>query len=121
MPAEQKKKAAAPKKASISVGLNKGHLLAKRKQKERPVHRKGIQSNRQKLIKEVIRDVVGFTPYEKRLMELLRNGLDKRALKLAKRKLGTHRRGKNKWNEMQTAVRKVRENRQKEAEQQKQE
>ena len=40
-----------------------------------------------KLIRELIRDVVGSAPYEKRLMELLKVGRDKRALKLAKRKV----------------------------------
>lgn len=40
-----------------------------------------------KLVKEVIADVAGHAPYERRVMELLRNGLDKRALKLAKRKV----------------------------------
>jgi len=40
-----------------------------------------------KNIRELIRDVVGSAPYEKRLMELLKVGRDKRALKLAKRKV----------------------------------
>lgn len=38
-------------------------------------------------IRDLIRDVVGSAPYEKRLMELLKVGRDKRALKLAKRKV----------------------------------
>ena len=42
---------------------------------------------RVKNIRELIRDVVGSAPYEKRLMELLKVGRDKRALKLAKRKV----------------------------------
>ena len=40
-----------------------------------------------KNIRELVRDVVGSAPYEKRLMELLKVGRDKRALKLAKRKV----------------------------------
>ena len=48
---------------------------------------------RVKNIRELIRDVVGSAPYEKRLMELLKVGRDKRALKLAKRKV-RHRRKK---------------------------
>ena len=39
------------------------------------------------MIRDLIRDVVGSAPYEKRLMELLKVGRDKRALKLAKRKV----------------------------------
>ena len=39
------------------------------------------------MIRGLIRDVAGSAPYEKRLVELLKNGRDKRALKLAKRKV----------------------------------
>ena len=42
---------------------------------------------RVKNIRDLVRDVVGGAPYEKRLMELLKVGRDKRALKLAKRKV----------------------------------
>lgn len=42
---------------------------------------------RVKMIRELVRDVAGSAPYEKRLMELLKVGRDKRALKLAKRKV----------------------------------
>ena len=39
------------------------------------------------MIRDLIREVAGSAPYEKRLIELLKNGRDKRALKLAKRKV----------------------------------
>lgn len=39
------------------------------------------------MIRGLIREVAGSAPYEKRLIELLKNGRDKRALKLAKRKV----------------------------------
>ena len=39
------------------------------------------------MVRELIREVAGFAPYEKRLMELLKVGKDKRALKLAKKKV----------------------------------
>ena len=42
---------------------------------------------RVKLIRDLVRDVVGTAPYEKRMMELLKTGRDKRALKLSKRKV----------------------------------
>lgn len=58
------------------------------------------------MIRELIREVAGSAPYEKRLIELLKNGRDKRALKLAKRKLGTHLRGKKKREEMGNLMRK---------------
>ena len=45
------------------------------------------------MIREVIRSVVGYAPYEVRLKELLKTGTSidaKKALRLAKRKLGGH-------------------------------
>merc|ERR1712146_865767 len=45
--------------------------------------------------------VCGFAPYEKRAMELLAQGFDKRALKFCKKRLGTHRRGKKKRSELE--------------------
>jgi len=48
------------------------------------------------LVSEVIKEVVGLAPYEKRVAEFLKNGLDKRALRLASRRLGSHQRGKKK-------------------------
>ncbi len=43
---------------------------------------------RVKFIRDVIREVAGMAPYEKRIVELLKIGKDKRALKVAKRKVG---------------------------------
>jgi len=93
--------------------------VTKRKQDVRPSRKKGIIGKGRKLAKEVVREVCGFAPYERRLLELLRNGLEKRALKLAKKKLGTHIRAKRKWAEMQDSLRKQREQRQREAAEQK--
>jgi len=45
--------------------------------------------------------VVGFSPYEKRTMELLRISKDKKALKFLKRRIGQHVRAKRKRDEMQ--------------------
>mmetsp|Transcript_2809 Transcript_2809/g.4475 ORF Transcript_2809/g.4475 Transcript_2809/m.4475 type:complete len:109 (-) Transcript_2809:77-403(-) len=94
-------------KSGIAVGLNKGRVVATRKLAARPAQRKGKLGKRVKNIRELIRDVVGSAPYEKRLMELLKVGRDKRALKLAKRKLGTHLRGKKKREEMGNLLRKM--------------
>ncbi len=43
-----------------------------------------VLNKRVKVIRDVIREVAGFAPYEKRAMELLRIDKDKRALKFIK-------------------------------------
>ena len=42
---------------------------------------------RVKFVRDVIREVAGFAPYEKRCQELLRVSKDKRALKYCKKKV----------------------------------
>eukprot|EP01084_Bolivina_argentea_P021685 40299_1 len=49
-----------------------------------------------KFVVSVIRETVGWAPYEKRIMELLRAGNPKKALKFAKNRLGSHPRAKRK-------------------------
>ena len=65
-------------------------------------------SKRVHFVRSLIREVAGFAPYEKRITELLKVGKDKRALKVAKRKLGTHKRAKKKREEMSNVLRKMR-------------
>ena len=40
-----------------------------------------------KFVRDIIREVAGLAPYEKRVTELLKVGKDKRALKLCKKKV----------------------------------
>lgn len=47
---------------------------------------------RTRLIREVVRDVAGLAPYERRVSELLKVGKDKRALKLCKKKVSNQQR-----------------------------
>lgn len=61
-------------------------------------------NKRVKFIRELVREVVGFAPYERRIMELLKNSKDKRARKLAKKRLGTMRRAKKKVDELSTVL-----------------
>jgi len=93
----------------IARGLNKGFITKKVDKKPRPsaCRSQGKTHPRVKLVREVVREVAGFAVYEKRIIELLRIGsaaTQKRALKFAKKKLGTHKRGKNKREEMQEAL-----------------
>nr|CCQ18647.1 60S ribosomal protein L36 [Sycon ciliatum] len=84
----------------MAVGLNKGHKVTKNAAKSRPVRRKGTLNKRVKFVRDIVREVVGFAPYEKRAMELLKVGKDKRALKFVKKRLGAHIRGKRKRDEL---------------------
>ncbi|XP_063990725.1 large ribosomal subunit protein eL36 [Diachasmimorpha longicaudata] len=95
----------------LAVGLTKGHKttkirVAKNKvEKEktvvlRPARLKGRQTKHSKFVRDLIREVTGHAPYEKRAMELLKVSKDKRALKFLKRRLGTHIRAKRKREEL---------------------
>ena len=59
------------------MGLNKGHIVTKihqKKIKPRVSHKKGKLGERVRFIREVIREVTGLSPYEKRIVELLKVG-----------------------------------------------
>merc|ERR1712157_2946 len=92
----------------LSVGLDKGHIVTKKQKKATPASRKGRLATRVSLVREIVKEVAGMAPYEKRIAELLRIGKDKRALKYAKKKLGTHVRGKRKREEIADVLRKAR-------------
>jgi len=99
----------------LAVGVKKvkGFKVTKRTVANPPSRRRGRPSETRKLVKGVIREVCGFAPYERRIMELLRNGLEKRALKLSKRKLGGHHRGIAKKNELTLAIKRMKAQQQK--------
>lgn len=71
----------------------RGHAVTKLNQVgKKPSQDKGRLGKRTGLVRKVIRDVSGFAPYEKRVMDLLKAGGkdEKKALKLCKKRLGTH-------------------------------
>lgn len=80
----------------IATGLNKGYPTEKRQPKPKPSQaRKGKTSKRTKAVRELIREVAGLMPYEKRILDMIKTGgtgSEKRMYKFAKRRLGTHRR-----------------------------
>ncbi|EJD01111.1 ribosomal protein L36e [Fomitiporia mediterranea MF3/22] len=81
-------------------GLNKGHPTTAIPKSVKPSHKKGVRSTRTTFVRSVVREVAGFAPYERRVMELLRNSKDKRARKLTKKRLGTLLRSKRKLEEL---------------------
>ena len=93
-------------KTGIFVGLNKGFIVTKPKEntrKNKPSYRKGRLGSRVRVVREVIREVCGFAPYEKKMMELIRTGVpakEKKAVKVARRRLGSQRRAQRKRQEM---------------------
>eukprot|EP00955_Chlamydomonas_euryale_P039860 351532-Chlamydomonas_euryale.AAC.9 len=52
---------------------------------------------RVKFVRDIVREVAGLAPYEKRICELLKIGKDKRALKVAKRKVSDTTAGRTRW------------------------
>ena len=93
---------------NIAVGKNKGHPTTKIQLKKRPANRKGQLGKRTKAIRQVISEVSGVSTYEKRIVELLKAGSmkdTKKALKVAKKALGTHRRAKVKRENLMNLIR----------------
>ncbi|XP_052603393.1 60S ribosomal protein L36-like [Peromyscus californicus insignis] len=88
----------------MAVGLNKGHKVTKNVSKPRHNWRRGRLTKHTKFVRDMIREVCGFTPYERRAMELLKVSKDKRALKFIKKRVGTHIRAKRKWEELSNVL-----------------
>ena len=86
-------------KSGIATGELAGHKVTPRAKKFRPSRSKGKLGKRVKLVRDVIKEVSGHAPYEKRIIEILRGGGNnpgKRAHRFAKNRLGTHTRAKRK-------------------------
>lgn len=69
-------------KTNLCVGMDKGKPLTKRALPTKQVSKKGRIQKRVKFVRDIVREVVGYAPYEKRCMELLKVGKEKRALKV---------------------------------------
>ncbi|KAK4116451.1 ribosomal protein L36e [Canariomyces notabilis] len=91
-------------KSGIAQGLNKGHKTTPRVTKQRPARTKGHLSKRTQFVRSIVKEVAGLAPYERRVIELLRNGKDKRARKFSKKKLGTFGRAKAKVDELTRVI-----------------
>ncbi|KAK6027673.1 ribosomal protein L36e [Ostertagia ostertagi] len=88
----------------LAVGLNKGHKVTKIDRKPRQNRRIGACSKKSKVVRELVREITGFAPYERRVLELLRISKDKRALKFLKKRVGTHLRAKKKREDLQSVI-----------------
>ncbi|RMZ74150.1 nf-x1 type zinc finger [Pyrenophora seminiperda CCB06] len=91
-------------KSGLIIGLNAGHKVTPRTPAPRISRRKGFLSKRTAFVREITKEVAGLAPYEKRIIELLRNSKDKRARRLAKKRLGTFGRSKRKVDEMTKVI-----------------
>merc|ERR1712025_215672 len=86
------------------VGLNKGHKVTKNVQPVRQNRKKGTNTDKNKFVREVVREVMGLSPYERRGIELLRISKDKRCLRFLKKRLGAHVRAKRKREELSDLI-----------------
>eukprot|EP00656_Telonema_subtile_P049356 TRINITY_DN6111_c0_g1_i2.p1 TRINITY_DN6111_c0_g1~~TRINITY_DN6111_c0_g1_i2.p1 ORF type:complete len:128 (-),score=35.12 TRINITY_DN6111_c0_g1_i2:131-514(-) len=75
-------------KNGIIAGFNKGHKTTPRDVKISRKARLGQPKKKVRAVKAIIADLCGFTPMEKRMVELLRVGKEKRALKFCNKRLG---------------------------------
>ncbi|CAI4230494.1 unnamed protein product [Auanema sp. JU1783] len=89
---------------ALAVGLNKGHQVTKNVTKPKQSRRMGACSKKNKVVRDLVREITGFAPYEKRVLEMLRISKDKRALKFLKKRIGTHLRAKKKREELQNII-----------------
>lgn len=95
----------------IAIGKNKGHpttKLAANQRVVRPSRSKGRLGKRVAFIRSLVTEVAGVSGYEKRIIELLKAGSlkdTKKALKVAKKALGTHTRGKIKRENLMNVIR----------------
>ena len=55
-----------------AVGLKKGHRVTKIQKKPKAASFKGRLTKKTRVVREIVREVTGFSPYERRCMELLR-------------------------------------------------
>ena len=95
-------------KSGYFVGLNHGHIVTKPKEhpnhrRVNTSHRKGRASKRVTAIRSIVQEIAGFSPYERKMIEMLRTGdatKEKKALKMARHKLGRQFRARRKLDNM---------------------
>lgn len=97
-------------RSGIFVGRNAGRQVtrpANMSWRTRPVTRKGRISKRCKAVREIIREITGLSPLESKMEELMKAGeaaKDKKAVKIARHKLGTHKRALHKRDQIAAII-----------------
>jgi len=94
----------------LSVGLNKGFVVSQNSNRRvKPSNRKGKQTARINLLTETVKTVAGFSPFEKRAIEMFKVGnvkVDKRARRFLNKRLGSWKRAMKKTEELQNLLKK---------------
>uniref|UniRef100_A0A7S3NL61 60S ribosomal protein L36 n=1 Tax=Aureoumbra lagunensis TaxID=44058 RepID=A0A7S3NL61_9STRA len=97
--------------APVRMRTKVSHEVQKREKILRPKHRKGSKSKRTSVVRDVIQEVAGLSPYEKRLLDMIKTGgasSEKRMYKYAKQRLGTHKRAVKKREHMKDIYAQIR-------------
>lgn len=91
----------APNKTGIFVGINHGHIVTKPADpngfKRQLSLRKGRSHPRTAMIRNVMMEVTGMSPFQRKMLELIRTGeakAEKKALRMARKRVGTQKRAK---------------------------
>ena len=90
-------------KSGIFVGLNRGHVVTKPKVSDRAFKankssRKGRLHPRVQAVREVVQEVCGLAPFQKKMVEMIKTGVavkEKKAVKLARKRVGALKRAKH--------------------------
>jgi large subunit ribosomal protein L36e len=98
-------------RSGLFVGLNHGFIVTKPKvntRKQKPSYTLRNVGKRVADVREVIREVAGLAPYERKMMEMIRTGVaskEKKAVRMARIRLGTHLRAQRKRDEINNLIR----------------
>lgn len=94
------------------MGLNKGHIVTKPKAnpdafKSNKSHRKGRLHPRVQAVRSVITEVCGLSPFQRKMMEMIKTGeakQEKKAVRLARKKIGSHKRAQKSRDKIQAII-----------------
>ena len=74
----------------IALGLKKGYPVTSKPVAPRPASKKGRCGKKVKMVRELIREVAGLMPYEKRVLDMIKTGgtaAEKRIYKFTKNRV----------------------------------